>query len=150
MHAPDLSRQPYRRPPMTRATDPQRMNWLWRLVCEVAELHPAEVVEALHATQVPVDQARVRSWCVSDRDDSFFPISIAEMERNLRAVLLQREALRENDVLAPPGEGWAMQDPEGFAIGLVETDPTDSADATADDAVEGLHESPAPMATDAG
>ena len=146
MHAPDLSRQPYRRPPMTRATDPQRMNWLWRLVCELAELRPSEVVEALHATQVPVDQARVRSWFVSDRDDSFFPITIAEMERNLRAVLRQRETLRENDVLAPPGEGWAMQDPAGFA-GLVEADPAGAADAIPEDAVEGLAESNAPVTT---
>ena len=54
MDVPSLSRQPYRRPPLLRATDPQRMNWLWRLVCELAELRPADVVEALHAAQIPV------------------------------------------------------------------------------------------------
>lgn len=95
MNAPNLSRQPYRRPPLVRATDPQRMNWLWRLVCEVAEIRPAEVVDALHSLQVPVDQQRARSWTVSDRDDSFFPMSIAELERNLRALVQLRTARRE-------------------------------------------------------
>lgn len=95
MNAPDLYRQPYRRPPLVRATDPQRMNWLWRLICEVAEIRPAEVVEALHSLKIPVDQQRARSWTVSDRDDSFFPMSIAELERNLRALQVLRTARRE-------------------------------------------------------
>jgi hypothetical protein len=99
MDVPNLSRQPYRRPPLLRATDPQRMNWLWRLVCELAELRPADVVEALHAAQIPVDLARARSWVVSDRDDNFFPISIAELERNVRALLALREVMRENQAL---------------------------------------------------
>ncbi|WP_395120193.1 hypothetical protein ACFCQI_04505 [Rhodanobacter sp. FW102-FHT14D06] len=99
MDVPNLSRQPYRRPPLLRATDPQRMNWLWRLVCELAELRPADVVEALHAAQIPVDLARARSWVVSDRDDGFFPISIAELERNVRALLALREVMRENQAL---------------------------------------------------
>jgi hypothetical protein len=101
MHAPDLTRQPYRRPPLARATDPQRMNWLWRLFCEVADIRPPEVVEALHALQIPVDQQRVRSWTVSDREDSFFPVSIAEVERNLRALVLLRVARRERDDVPP-------------------------------------------------
>lgn len=99
MDVPNLSRLPYRRPPLVRATDPQRMNWLWRLVCELAELRPTDVVEALHAAQIPVDLARARSWVVSDRDDNFFPLSIAELERNLRALLAVREAMRENEAL---------------------------------------------------
>jgi hypothetical protein len=99
MDVPNLSRLPYRRPPLVRATDPQRMNWLWRLVCDLAELRPADVVEALHAVQIPVDLARARSWVVSDRDDNFFPISIAELERNLRALLALREVMRENEAL---------------------------------------------------
>jgi hypothetical protein len=99
MDVPNLSRLPYRRPPLVRATDPQRMNWLWRLVCDLAELRPADVVEALHAAQIPVDLARARSWVVSDRDDNFFPISIAELERNLRALLALREVMRENEAL---------------------------------------------------
>ena len=120
MDVPNLSRLPYRRPPLVRATDPQRMNWLWRLVCELAELRPADVVEALHAVQIPVDLARARSWVASDRDDNFFPISIAELERNLRALLALREVMRENELLlaatgaAPADTGSLPQAADAF------------------------------------
>ena len=92
MNASDLSRQPYRRPPLNRATDPQRMNWLWRLICETAELDMAELLEALHAAQISIDLSRMRRWSVSDRDDAFFPMSIAEIERNLRMLVALRKA----------------------------------------------------------
>ena len=122
MDVPNLSRLPYRRPPLVRATDPQRMNWLWRLVCELAELRPSDVVEALHAAQIPVDLARARSWVVSDRDDNFFPISIAELERNLRALLALREVVRENEaLLAALGEAGAAAVPPQGAEVLPET-----------------------------
>ncbi len=121
MDVPNLSRQPYRRPPLLRATDPQRMNWLWRLVCELAELRPADVVEALHAAQIPVDLARARSWVVSDRDDGFFPISIAELERNVRALLALREVMRENQaLLALAGGAEASADMAADAAPAVE------------------------------
>jgi len=95
MSEPDLSQLPYRRPPMTRGVDPQRMNWLWRLICELGAVDAPEVMEALHAAQVPVDLRRVKSWTVSDREASFFPITLAELERNLRSVLALRLARRE-------------------------------------------------------
>jgi hypothetical protein len=95
MNEPDLSQLPYRRPPMTRGVDPQRMNWLWRLICELGAVDAPEVMEALHAAQVPVDLRRVKSWTVSDREASFFPITLAELERNLRSVLALRLAVRE-------------------------------------------------------
>jgi hypothetical protein len=101
MNAPDLSQLPYRRPPMTRGIDPQRMNWLWRLVCDVGAIEATEVVEALHATGVPVDARRVKSWVVSDREDSFFPITIAELERNLRAMAVFRQANANRPAPAP-------------------------------------------------
>jgi hypothetical protein len=75
---------------MNRGVDPMRMNWLWRLVCEVAALKPADVIEALHAAHVPVDLQRVHSWSAVERDDFFFPLTIAELERNLRALALFR------------------------------------------------------------
>lgn len=122
MDVPNLSRLPYRRPPLVRATDPQRMNWLWRLVCDLAELRPADVVEALHAAQIPVDLARARSWVVSDREDNFFPISIAELERNLRALLALREVVRENEaLLAALGEAGAGVAPPPGTDALPET-----------------------------
>jgi hypothetical protein len=117
MDVPNLSRLPYRRPPLVRATDPQRMNWLWRLVCELAELRPTDVVEALHAVQIPVDLARARSWVASDRDDNFFPILIAELERNLRALLALREVMRENEALLAATGGAvadASRPPQGM------------------------------------
>ena len=91
----DLNFRPYQRPPMTRGLDPQRVNWLWRLVCEVAGLDANDVVAALHAMQVPVDHQRVASWLASDRDDNYFPLTVAEMERNLRSVLALRKVLAE-------------------------------------------------------
>ena len=95
MNASDLSRQPYRRPPLNRATDPQRMNWLWRLICETAELDMAELLEALHAAQISIDLSRMRRWSVSDRDDAFFPMSNAEIERNMRMLVAQRKAKKD-------------------------------------------------------
>lgn len=148
MHAPDLTRQPYRRPPMTRGTDPQRMNWLWRLICEVADVRPADVVEALHATQVPVDQSRARSWFVSDRDDNFFPISIAEVERNLRALLLLREALRENDELAAADPGEQTPDSTAHAEASSDNDLVADMSEAADDGFDSVDENTASVATD--
>ena len=65
------------------------------------------MVEALHAAQIPVDLASARSWVVSDRDDNFFPISIAELERNVRALLALREVMRENEALLAATGGSA-------------------------------------------
>jgi hypothetical protein len=125
MNEPDLSRLPYRRPPMTRGIDPQRMNWLWRLICELGSVPSAEVMEALHAAQVPVDLRRVDSWTVSDREASFFPITLAELERNLRCVLalrharaaavkeLQRVSSAPDQAAAPPGDHTAPDGGEG-------------------------------------
>ncbi|TAM58245.1 MAG: hypothetical protein EPN49_13135 [Rhodanobacter sp.] len=80
----------YRRQPMNRGVDPMRMNWLWRLVCEVADLKPADVIEALHAAHVPVDLQRVHSWIAIEKDDFSLPLTLAELERNLRALALFR------------------------------------------------------------
>lgn len=92
MYDHELARLPYRRPPMNRGIDPQRLNWLWRLICELGDVQPDEVVEALHAAVVPVDAQRARSWTTGDRDPGFFPITLAELERNLRALIALRQA----------------------------------------------------------
>jgi len=77
----------YTRPPMTRGVDPQRMNWLWQLILQSTDLDPDEVREALVASGVAATSKRLHSWQVSDQDDAYFPLSIAELERNLRAVV---------------------------------------------------------------
>jgi len=113
----DLNFRPYQRPPMTRGLDPQRVNWLWRLVCEVAGLDANDVVVALHAMQVPVDHQRVASWLASDRDDNYFPLTVAEMERNLRSVLALRKALAEASAEAHVAE--ESDTPSQYAPDLV-------------------------------
>ena len=113
MNEPDLSQLPYRRPPMTRGVDPQRMNWLWRLICELGAVDASEVMEALHAAQVPVDLRRVKSWTVNDREASFFPITLAELERNLRSVLALRLARREAQAQLEQASAGAVATPQG-------------------------------------
>ncbi|WP_132147038.1 hypothetical protein [Luteibacter rhizovicinus] len=77
----------YTRPPMTRGVDPQRMNWLWQLVLQSTHLDPQRVREALNAVGIPATDARIESWSVPDRADNYFPLTLAEMERNLRALV---------------------------------------------------------------
>jgi hypothetical protein len=97
----DLLNRAYQRPPMARGLDPQRVNWLWRLVCEVSALTPREVLEGLHFAEVGVSMQRVDSWLANDTDDNYFPLTIAEMERNIRSVLAMRKAAAELRVDAP-------------------------------------------------
>ncbi|SDG54540.1 hypothetical protein [Dyella sp. 333MFSha] len=77
----------YTRPQMTRGVDPQRMNWLWQLILQSTDLDPADVRKALNAMGVAATEKRMKSWQVGDRDEDYFPLTIAELERNLRAVV---------------------------------------------------------------
>src|SRR6187402_459274 len=90
----------YTRPPMARGVDPQRMNWLWQLILQATDLDPVDVRKALNATGVGATDKRLASWQVSDRDEEYFPLTIAELERNLRAVVAWKK-LRA-DATAPP------------------------------------------------
>ena len=82
----------YTRPPMTRGVDPQRMNWLWQLILQATDLSPAEVRAALNASGVPVTDQRVASWSLGDAEENYFPLTLAEMERNLRAVIAAKRS----------------------------------------------------------
>ena len=85
----------YTRPPMTRGVDPQRMNWLWQLILQATDLDAEEVRTALVACGVAATEKRLHSWEVSDRDDAYFPLSLAELERNLRAVVAMKKQRAE-------------------------------------------------------
>lgn len=87
----EQSAREYTRPPMTRGVDPQRMNWLWQLILQATDLKATDVRAALNASGVPATDARVLSWQVSDRADNYFPLTIAELERNLRAVIATKK-----------------------------------------------------------
>ncbi len=85
----------YTRPPMTRGVDPQRMNWLWQLILQATDLDPDDVRAALLASGVPATTKRLNSWQVSDQNEEYFPLSIAELERNLRAVVAAKKQRAE-------------------------------------------------------
>ena len=92
MSLDNLHTRPYQHPKLLRGVDPQRMNWLWGLICQLAGVEPSETLGALHAREVPVDIKRVRRWLGDSQSAEFFPLSIAELERNVRALLALREA----------------------------------------------------------
>jgi hypothetical protein len=99
----------YTRPPMTRGVDPQRMNWLWQLILQSTDLDPDEVREALLACGVAATSKRLHSWQVSDQDDAYFPLSLAELERNLRAVVaLKKQRAEAIDAAAEAAGGTVV------------------------------------------
>lgn len=89
----------YKKPPLNRGVHPEKMNWLWRLICESGYITVDDVVAALRAGNVQVELARAKGWLLTQDDDGYFPLSIAELEQNLRLILSARA-----DV-AQPGNG---------------------------------------------
>lgn len=80
----------YKQPPLNRAVYPQKMNWLWRLVCEAGYITVDDVVAALREKGVEVERGRAEGWLLSEGNDGYFPLSIAELEQNLRSLLSMR------------------------------------------------------------
>jgi hypothetical protein len=76
----------YKQPPLNRGVDPMRMNWLWRLICEVGYVTIDDVVAALDEAGIQVSHDRVRGWLKAVDEDGYFPLTIAEVEQNLRAL----------------------------------------------------------------
>jgi hypothetical protein len=102
----------YTRPPMTRGVDPQRMNWLWQLILQATELDPMDVRSALNAIGVAATDKLLASWQVTDAHEDYFPLTIAELERNLRAVIAwkaKREQASE-ETAAAAADGSAADD----------------------------------------
>jgi hypothetical protein len=98
MSSPDST--PYRPPPMLRGVDPKRMNWLWRLIGEAGNLDDETVHRALIAAGVSVSLSRVRGWSHRAEEADYVPLSMAELERNLRAIISTRPLIARPQ---PPG-----------------------------------------------
>lgn len=102
------AKQGYRVPP-NRAFDPMRMNWLWRLICDVGYISTNDVWDALKKTGVEVHRERVNGWMGAEEEEHYFPLTLAEIEQNLRA--LQQARAHELNRLAASGR-QASDSPE--------------------------------------
>ena len=80
----------YRPPPLNRGVHPMKMNWLWRLTCEVGYVSVDDVIAALSEAGVQVGRERALGWLKSEGETGYFPLTIAELERNLRALQATR------------------------------------------------------------
>ncbi|KJV30059.1 hypothetical protein [Luteibacter yeojuensis] len=108
----DTPTREYTRPPLIRGVDPQRMNWMWQLILQATDLDPKEVRAALNAIGVAATDQRLASWNVSDRAENYFPMSIAEVERNLRAVIAYRQKAKPATATQPPADEPPAADEE--------------------------------------
>lgn len=91
----------YKQPSLNRGINPLKMNWLWRLICEVGYVAVDDLVSALEEAGVQVGQDRAMGWLKSENEDGYFPLTIAELEQNLRAL----QSVRSNPL--QPGVGDA-------------------------------------------
>ena len=80
----------YKQPPLNRGVNPLKMNWLWRLICEVGYVAVDDLVVALESVGVEVDRERAAGWLKSEREEGYFPLTIAELEQNLSALQIDR------------------------------------------------------------
>lgn len=94
----------YKQPPLNRGVNPLKMNWLWRLICQVGYVADDDVVSALRHADIHVNHERVLGWHKSEGEDGYFPLTIAELEQNLRALLAARSEP------SPPGKSDASND----------------------------------------
>jgi len=76
----------YKQPPLNRGVNPLKMNWLWRLICEVGYVAVEDVVTALDRADIHVDRERAHGWLKTESEEGYFPLTIAELEQNLRAL----------------------------------------------------------------
>ena len=82
----------YEQPPLHRGIHPLKMNWLWRLICEVGYVAVEDIVSALHGAGIPVTRERAQGWLKSEGDEDYFPLTIAELEQNLRVLRTVRSS----------------------------------------------------------
>jgi hypothetical protein len=77
---------------MLRAIDPLRLNWLWRLMCEVGDITASDIFNALNNAGIPISRERAEGWLSTEDQENYFPLTISEIEQNLRALQLLRHA----------------------------------------------------------
>ena len=82
----------YKQPPLNRGVNPLKMNWLWRLICEVGYVAVDDLVSALDEAGVQVSRERAAGWLKSESEDGYFPLTIAELEQNMRALQSARSS----------------------------------------------------------
>lgn len=85
---------PYLRPPITREVDPNRINWVWKLIAAIDQLKPAEVSAASEAAGIPLPKSRVKAWSYAEDNPDFSALNVDELERTLRALIAWRRAQR--------------------------------------------------------
>lgn len=76
----------YKQPPLNRGINPLKMNWLWRLICEVGYIAVDDVMAALGKAGIRVGRERALGWLKAEHEEGYFPLTIAELEQNLRAI----------------------------------------------------------------
>jgi len=80
----------YRQPPLNRGINPLKMNWLWRMICQIGYVTVEDVTSALRTAGIEASRERALGWLKSEGDDGYFPLTIAELEQNVRAILAAR------------------------------------------------------------
>lgn len=80
----------YKQPPLQRGINPLKMNWLWRLIGEATPVTIDDIVSALSSTGIQASRQRVQGWYKSEHEEGYFPLTIAELEQNLRALAAVR------------------------------------------------------------
>lgn len=104
------ARPPYQRPRIAREVDPNRMNWLWKIVADLAGMKPAEVVEACAAAGIAIPRNRVKAWSYAEQAADFSSMNVTELERTLQAVAAYRASQARTASAAPP-QGSASTPP---------------------------------------
>jgi len=88
---------PYQRPPISRVVDPNRMNWLWKLVAALDQLAPADVSEACQVAGIPLPKNRVKAWSYAEDNPDFSALNVDELERTVRALIAWRRTQRTTE-----------------------------------------------------
>lgn len=81
----------YERPPVE-GFDPDDAARLWKLIVRFADIRHDELLTALQAQGVRITKTRIKRWMAGAGDENRSPINVAEIERNLRALIAQDRA----------------------------------------------------------